>query len=122
MTPEQKNAFLASNVLHREAEIEAYQINIDNYSLMLAALPDGEWPEGLKQYAGTSVENLPDDMSEDTVQTISDYQYRDRLRKLLRSERMEQGKSQRVLNALIAQIPEDKRALVLEEAAAHQST
>lgn len=96
---------LAAAIVHREREVFSYQINIDNYTAMLAALPEGDWPADLVQYQNTPVENLPMSMPDEDVQAIGDYQYRDRLLKLLRSEKIEQGKSQRVLDAMRSQIP-----------------
>jgi hypothetical protein len=98
---------LVINAYHREMEVYGYQVNIDNYTVMLSALPDGDWPANLSVWASTEVSNLPNDMSDDDVAVVSDYQYRDRLRALLRSERVEQNKAQRVLVALKAQIGAD---------------
>lgn len=108
ISPDQRIATLSDNVVARTHEIEAYQINIDNYVVMLAALPSGEWPSNIADYKGVQPDQLPPELSDATVQIVSDYQFRDRIVGLLRSERIEQGKSQRVLDALKAQIPADK--------------
>jgi hypothetical protein len=99
---------LATNIVHRESEVHNYQINIDNYTMMLAALPTGEWPSNLVEYKTTAVESIPSTVDFATVQQISDYQYRDRLNFLMRTEHIEQNKAQRVLNALKTQIPADQ--------------
>ena len=96
---------LATNVVYREREIHQYQINIDNYTSMLAALPQGEWPEAIAQYQNITTDNIPQSVSLETVQLISDYQYRDRLNYLLRTENIEQSKTKRVLDAIKTQIP-----------------
>ena len=49
---------LALNVVHREREVHQYQINIDNYTAMLAALPQGEVPAEIAPYMDTPTEEL----------------------------------------------------------------
>lgn len=99
---------LATNVVHREREVHQYQINIDNYTTMLSALPSGEWPESIAQYKNIPSDAIPFNVSLEIVQLAADYQYRDRISQLLRSENIEQNKSKRVLEALKAQIPSDQ--------------
>lgn len=105
---------LVVNAYHREMEVYTYQVNIDNYSSMLTALPAGDWPADLSQWASTTVSDLPISMSDQDVETITDYQYRDRLRSLLRSERAEQNKAQRVLVALKSQIGSNADQLIAD--------
>jgi len=50
---------LADNVVHREREVHQYQINIDNYTVMLTALPQDDWPTDIAQYKTTLTENIP---------------------------------------------------------------
>jgi hypothetical protein len=107
---------LALNVVHREREVHQYQINIDNYTTMLAALPQGEPPAEILQYMSTKTEELPFDVPLETVQLISDYQYRDRIAYLVRTEAIEQGKAKRVLDALKAQIPADQLDALVADA------
>lgn len=97
---------------HRELEVYQYQINIDNYAAMLTALPTDEWPAHLVDYKAATIESLPWDMSDEDVQNVSDYQYRDRLRTLSRTEKVEQGKARRVLDALKEQIGADYPTLL----------
>jgi len=103
---------LVINAFHREMEVYSYQVNIDNYSAMLVSLPVDEWPVDLAQWAGAAISGLPAEMSDSDVQSISDYQYRDKLRALLRTERVEQAKARRVLNALKVQIGADADAKI----------
>jgi hypothetical protein len=95
---------LVAHAYARVVEVYAYQTNIDNYTMMLAALPTDNIPGRLAPYSNVDVASLPHDMDDDDVQLISDYQYRDRLRTLLRTEKAEQNKSQRVLDSIKAQI------------------
>jgi hypothetical protein len=107
---------LALNVVHREREVHQYQINIDNYTAMLAIMPQGEPPAEILQYMSTKTEELPFDVPLETVQAVADYQYRDRIRYLIRTEAIEQGKAKAVLNALKAQIPADQLDALVAEA------
>jgi len=107
---------LATNVVYREREVHQYQINIDNYTTMLAALPQGEPPAEILQYMSTKTEELPFEVPLETVQLVSDYQYRNRIAYLIRTEAIEQGKAKRVLEAMKAQIPADQLDALVAEA------
>lgn len=104
ITNEKRKQDLIANAYYREQEVYQYQVNIDNYTVMLAALPSDEWPESLANYKLTPIEHLPDDMADEDVFMVSNLQYRDRIRSLLRTEKVEQNKAQQVLNALMVQI------------------
>jgi hypothetical protein len=97
---------------HREMEIYQYQINVDNYTVMLAALPQENWPDDLVQYKEAAIDKLPESLDDDVVLTISEHQYRDRIRNLLRTEKVEQSKATRVRDALKAQIGTDYDSFV----------
>jgi hypothetical protein len=112
ITDQEKQAGLVMNAFHREMEIYGYQLNIDNYGAMLAALPAGEWPADLEAFRTIKTEDLPHDLSDDQVAQIGDFQYRDRLRVLVRTEKAEQNKSIRVRDVLKAQIGSNYDALV----------
>ena len=107
VTAEEHLANLIANAFHREMEVYGYQVNVDNYTTMLAVLPADGWPAHLVDYTAATIDSLPMDLSDENVQLVADYQYRDRLRALLRSERVEQGKAARVLEALKTQIGVD---------------
>ena len=107
---------LALNVVHREREVHQYQINIDNYTAMLAALPQGDVPTEIVPYMDTPTEELPTFIPLETIQLIADYQYRKRITYLIRTEAIEQGKAKRVLDALKAQIPADQLDALVTEA------
>jgi hypothetical protein len=103
---------LVAAAFHREMEVYQYQINIDNYAMMLTTLPSDDWPNELAQYKGINADAFPDALSDDVVATITDYQYRDRLRTLLRTEKVEQSKASRVRDALKTQIGNDYDSLI----------
>jgi hypothetical protein len=112
ITAEEHLANLIANAFHREMEVYGYQVNVDNYTVMLTALPLDEWPAHLADYTAATIDSLPVTLSDEDVQIVADYQYRDRLRALLRSERVEQGKAARVLTALKTQIGPDADAAI----------
>jgi hypothetical protein len=97
---------------HREMEVYQYQINIDNYGVMLAALPQGDWPDSLIIYKNLTTDLLPENLDDADVGLVADYQYRDKIRNLLRSEKVEQSKASRVRDALKSQIGTDYDALI----------
>jgi hypothetical protein len=116
ITSEETLSSLAFNLVYREREVHQYQINIDNYTAMLAILPQGEPPAEILQYMSTKTEELPFDVPLETVQVVADYQYRDRIRYLIRTEAIEQGKAKRVLDALKAQLPADQLDALVADA------
>jgi hypothetical protein len=103
---------LISNCFHREVEIHGYQINIDNYTTMLSSLPTTDWDSDIENYRNSTISDLPHSLTDEQIDRINDFQYRDKLRILLRTERSEQNKSQRVLDALKSQITGDYVALL----------
>jgi hypothetical protein len=112
-----KYNILADNVVIREREIMSYDINIANYTAMLAALPEDEWPSHLAQYRTATLDQVPDELDD----IVSQYQYRDRLRYLVKTEKAERAKSFRVYEALIAQIPEAERDTLIGAAISRAS-
>ena len=109
-----KYNILADNIVMREKEIMSYDINITNYTAMLAALPQDDWPNHLAQYANATLDQVPDEFDD----IVSQYQYRDRLRFLIKTERAERAKSFRVYEALVAQLPEAERDTLITAAIA----
>jgi hypothetical protein len=103
---------LVTAAFHREMEIYQYQINVDNYTVMLDTLHKDDWPEELLPYKEAAIDRLPESLDDAIVDTISEYQYRDRIKNLLRTERVEQNKSIRVRNALKSQIGADYDTLL----------
>jgi len=95
---------LVTNSYHREKEVYQYQVNVDNYTVMLTGLPQDNIPTSLANYANTEIHDLPWDMDDADVQMIAQYQYRNKLRSLLRSEKVEQNKARLILEALKAQV------------------
>lgn len=98
----------------RERELYSYDLNIQNYTLMLADMTDQDWPEHLEQYRGKTADQIPDEF--DAI--CNELNYRDRVTALLKTEKSEREKSRRVYEALLSQIPEKDRATLLQAAAA----
>jgi hypothetical protein len=111
-TDQEKQDSFVFNAYHREVEIHQYQINIDNYAAILSQLPQGDWDSDIQDYVNTPVLELPHSLTDEQVDRINNFQYRDRLRGLIRTERAEQNKSQRILDALKSQIVGDYDTLI----------
>lgn len=105
---------IAESIVHREQEIFAYDLNIVNYETALAAMPQGDWPEHLVQYQNSTLDQVPDEY--DTI--VSEYQFRDRLRYLLKTERAERLKTFKIYEALVAQLPADQIETLVAQAQA----
>lgn len=86
----------------RKQDIAHYQVNIDNYTQILKLIPP-DLPERLVSHAAASIEQLVDILPFEDIQQISDYQFRKKIATTLVSERLEQRKSQFVLEAILAQ-------------------
>ena len=112
ITEEDKLASLVMNAFTREIDIQSYQINIDNYTFMLESLPQGEWDEDISPYFGKTVADLPHSLTDEQVERFNDFQYRDHLRYLIRTEKAEQNKTIRIRDALKNQIGENYDSLL----------
>ena len=103
---------IAEAIVHREREIFSYDLNIVNYETALATMPQDDWPEHLVQYQTATLDQVPDEF--DAI--VSEYQFRDRLRYLLKTERAERLKTFKIYEALVARLPEDQVATLVAEA------
>jgi hypothetical protein len=112
-----KIATIADAIIMREHEIFGYDTNITNYTVMLAALPQDDWPVNLAQYQYVTLDQVPDEHDD----IVNQYQFRDRLRHLLKTERAERAKSYSVYQALIAQIPVAELDAVIAAAIARKN-
>ena len=100
----QLNDTIAEAIVHREREIFSYDLNIVNYETALLSMPEGEWPEHLAQYQNSTLDQVPDEY--DAI--VNEYQFRDRLRYLLKTERAERLKTFKIYEALVARLPADQ--------------
>ena len=112
----QKKLNLVQALIGREQEIHLYDVNIQNYETMLTSLPQDEWPAVISAYKNTAIDQVPSDLH----QLVTDYSFRDRLKALLATERLERSKSVRVYEAIIAQLPETEIPSLIQEVLAAQ--
>ena len=94
---------LRENIKNREIEIYSYQLNINNFEIILKTIPS-EWPERLLDYKGLTSEQIVNNVHEDDMQTVSDLVFRDKMEITLKIEKLEQSKAIHVLNALKSQL------------------
>jgi hypothetical protein len=110
----QQNSTIAETIVHREREIFAYDLNISNYESILATLPQGDWPVELAQYRTATLDQVPDEHDA----TVTEYQFKDRLHYLLKTERAERLKTFKIYEALVNQLPEADRVSLITAAVA----
>ena len=95
---------IARNIIAREQEIHSYELNVLNYETILASLPQGEWPALIEDYKSTPIQDVPVDLHD----MVNDYQFRERVRHLLSTEKHEMNKSVKVYEALLTHLtPEE---------------
>ena len=99
---------LASSFVAREQEVHMYQINIKNFNAMLSALPQDVVPDKFAPYLKSEIKDLPVTFTDEDVQLLVDYAFREDLIVRIRTEKAEQSKAKRVLDVLKAQIPTDQ--------------
>jgi len=119
ITAAQKKANLAKNIVAREHEVYGYQVNIDNYTALIALLPS-EWPVELAQYQNLTPDQIVDQVPEVDIQEVSDLLFRAKILKLLKTETIEQGKAKHIYDALVSQIDPSELDALLATAAAAQ--
>lgn len=101
MTPE----FLQEAIAQREEEIQHYQVNIDNYTLMLQQLPS-VWPDNLAHLKGSDISAvIAQIQDEETIMLVTDLLFRDRLAATLITEKVEQRKAILIRDVLVQQLP-----------------
>lgn len=102
-----KKAFYAMATASRDMEIEGYQVNVDNYNIVMSTLPTGEWPEnltGYKGYSSANVADLNETLSADDIQLLGKLLWRDQITKALITEQLEQNKAQSIRDALASKL------------------
>lgn len=117
ITADEHKDNLVKHAFGREQEEYDYQVNIDNYMAILATLPTGDVPAEIGPYMHLRIEELPLSLDDTLVQMIADYQFRNRIQVLLRTERIEQSKTRRVKDVIKAQIGPEYTAKI----AAHKA-
>ena len=120
ISKDKKIEMLADGVILREHECCSYQHNIDMYTNMLKTLPSGAWPAELEPYRHTQPDKISLDVDISVIKQVNDYQLRDRLTILIRTENCEMNKSHRMCCSIEAQIDDcctaDEKKVVLKTA------
>ena len=94
---------LAMSIDMRENEVYQYEININNYTAMLASCIADPWPAHLMPYRGMGRDQLAQAIeSDDDLDLASQLAFRDELRLRIRSEKMECNKSKMMLAIAVA--------------------
>ena len=110
---EDKYKTMADNVIMREREVADYDLNISNYTALLTTLPQEDWPEHLAQYKNVpSLDLVPDEFDD----IVNEYQFRDRIRSLLKTEKRERMKAHQLMTVLLTQLPADRKDALIAEA------
>lgn len=95
---------LKTAVSYRNTEIEGYQTNIDNYTLMIAALPS-TWPDDLAAFKGLDLAALVAAIADEAQLFLAaDLVFHDRLVATLRTEKLEQRKAILVRDVIQKQV------------------
>lgn len=109
---------IADNIIMREYEVASYDLNILNYTTLLQTLPQEDWPENIVQYKGvTDLDLVPDEFDD----IVNEYNFRDRIRSLLKTEKRERLKSHQMYQVLISQLPVDLKDQYIAEAIARRN-
>ena len=85
----------------RQAEVNAYAANIENYTGVLATI-NGEWDVDLAHLKNVEAQEAARQCSMDRLQRLAELQLHDQLKNLLKTEIVEHAKAQIVLNSLLS--------------------
>ena len=116
---EKREADLADAIVSRTHEVYGYDFNITNYATILSVLPD-EWPERLENLRVLHPHDAAAQCPPDDVVLLADLQQRDQVSALIQSERVERAKTQRILDALDANLMGAGRDAALQAAIARR--
>jgi hypothetical protein len=99
-----KQETLKTSLQQRKEEIFGYQLNIDNYTLMISRLPS-VWPEDLLKFRGSDLATLVANIQDEAqIMLVADLIFRDKLAATLMTEKLEQRKALLVRDILAEQI------------------
>jgi len=99
ISDDQRRSDVADAIVSRTHEVYGYDINIVNYEIVLAGL-SSDWPERLLPLRDLPPHEAAARCDEDDVALLSELQQHDQVSRLIRTERVERDKSQRILDAL----------------------
>lgn len=99
-----KQETLKTSLQQRKEEIFGYQLNIDNYTLLISRLPS-VWPEDLLKFRGADLATLVSNIQDEAqIMLVADLIFRDKLAATLMTEKLEQRKALLVRDILAEQI------------------
>lgn len=84
----------------RQAEIDAYTANVNNYTNLLATL-DGNWDEDLAHLENVEVQEAAKQCPLDRLERLAALQLHKQVSNLLRTETVERFKAQAIYNAML---------------------
>jgi hypothetical protein len=91
-------------VEQRIEEIAGYQLNIDNYTRMIANIAE-EWDDDIAHYADFALSDIVSVIHDEVLLTrVADLLFKDKLIITLRTEKLEQRKAKMVLAVLQTQL------------------
>ena len=84
----------------RQAEVNAYESNIENYENILATI-NGEWDEDLTHLKNLESQEASRQCSMERLERLAELQLYDQVKNLLKTEIVEKTKAQLILNSLL---------------------
>lgn len=96
---------LANNVVVRYHEIYSYDVNINNYKLIIEN-SISEYPKHLERFKAADVDYSVQKVDVEDLELLAELQQRDRCEAILRTEIFERAKSVKILEALEASLLE----------------
>lgn len=112
VTDDDKTEELAKALHGREIECANYELNQQNYAAALEALKDlpEEWPSHLVMYKDYGGEALAKALQGTEYETVAALQFRDQLRVLARTNKIEHNKAKLIHAAMARRLPTDTQA------------
>jgi len=121
-----KEERLSAEVVEREHEIFDYQRNIDKYTLILTALPQGDVPVAIQPFVAKHPNGQytvhPADIPDALQAQAAEYRHREQIARLLATEKVQQALVQRVYDVLVAQLPPATADTLIQTAATNRAT
>lgn len=124
ISQDEKIANLADAIVARTYEVYAYDLNIENFTQILA-ISQTEWPEHLLPLRTIPPQEAAAQCAPDDVALLAELQQADRVAYLIRTETLERTKSSKILEVLSAQfdalIPEADQQAIIDLAIARRN-
>lgn len=116
---------VAENIASREQELSCYYTNIQSYTQQIAAMSDlpDDLPDDLAKFKGKQAETIQSmGATPEQLDIATRWNWRERLRVLIVTERAECAKSELAYDSLLTALPEGtRRTTALERLALKQA-